>query len=250
MSLRLSTNLRNRMLGDPVTRSAVVTYTATTIAAVDGGGGLADSFTDSANGFLTAGFSAGDAVIVTGFTGGMQYIVGPFTIVTAAVGTLTVATGLLTADAATEAVTMVALKGGSLKDIFKDGVLRIYSGTQPATADAVVAGTLLLEISVASGAFVAGAVANGLEFGTAAAGAISKNSEVWSDTGIATGTAGWFRLYANAADGGTADTTPFLYPRIDGAVATSGAELNMSSTAITAGATTTIDSFTITFPGV
>lgn len=246
MTLRLSTNLRNRLLGDPVTRS-VATYTASTIAAVDGGSGE-DTFTDTANGFVTAGFSVGDSILVYGFTAGAAAVHGPFTLTGVATGTLNVATGLLTANEAGEAVTIVALKGGSLKDIFKDGVLEIYSGSQPATADAAKTGTLLLRISVASGAFVSGAVANGLEFGLASAGAIAKNSEVWSDTGIADGTAGWFRLYANATDAGGADTTPFLYPRIDGAVATSGSELNMSTTSIVTGATTTIDSFAITFP--
>ena len=248
MSLRLSTNLRNRMLSDPVTRS-VTTMTAATIAAVDGGTG-ADTLTDSDSGFLTAGFSVGDSVLIYGFTGGMAAIHGPVTVVTAAAGTLTFATGTLADDAATESVTLVGLKGGSLKDIFKDGVMEIYTGTQPATADAAKSGTLLLRISRDSGAMVAGAVANGLEFGVASAGAIAKDStEVWSDVGLADGVAGWFRLYQNATDAGGADTAPFLYPRIDGAVATAGAEATMSSTTVTTGATSTVDSFVITFPG-
>jgi hypothetical protein len=36
--------------------------------------------------------------------------------------------------------------------------------------------------------------------------------------------------------------------RLDGNIATSGANLNMANTAITLGATTTIDSFSITVP--
>ena len=236
------------MLGDPVTRG-IATITATTISAVDGGAG-ADTINDTGDGLLTAGFSAGDAVLIYGFTGGMAAIHGPVTVVTAEAGTLTFATGTLADDDAGESVTLVALKGGSLKDIFKDGVMEIYTGSQPATADAAKQGTLLLRISRDSGTMVSGAVANGLEFGLASAGAIAKDStEVWSDVGLADGTAGWFRLYANATDAGGADTTPFLYPRIDGAVATSGAEATMSSTTITTGATSTVDTFTITFPG-
>ena len=59
-----------------------------------------------------------------------------------------------------------------------------------------------------------------------------------------TGTAGWFRFYANDLTTGASSTAA----RFDGSVSTSGAQLNMSSTAITAGATTTIDSFTVTMP--
>lgn len=244
--LRLSTCIRNKMLGAPVVRS-IATYTASTIAAVDGGAS-ADTFTDSANGFVDAGFSVGDSVLAVGFTGGMAGIVGPFTLTGVAAGTLTVATGLLAADDVGEAVTIVALKGGSFRDTFKDGILRIYSGVQPVSADAVATGTLLLEITVSSGAFVAGTVANGLEFAVPSSGAIGKDSAVWSGVGLATGVAGWFRFYGNATDTGVADTT-FIYPRIDGLVATSGGELTMSSTSITTGATTTIDSLTFTFPG-
>jgi hypothetical protein len=38
----------------------------------------------------------------------------------------------------------------------------------------------------------------------------------------------------------------FLLPRIDGSIGVSGAQLNMSSTVITIGATITIDTFTVT----
>lgn len=247
MTLRLSTCLRNKMLGGVPVRH-VATYTATTIAAVDGGGS-ADTFTDSANGFVTAGFSIGDSIMTYGFTGANAASHGPFILTNVEAGTLTVATGsIIDSDAASESVTIVALTGGSLKDIFKDGVLKIYSGSQPSTADTAYSGTLLCTITVGSGAFTAGVVTNGLEFGAAASGAISKStSETWSGTNAATGTAGWFRLYANATDAGGADTT-YIYPRIDGAIATSGSQLNLSSTSLTSGATLTIDTFTITFP--
>lgn len=246
MTLRLSTKLRNMMLGGVPTRH-VASITGTGIAAVDGGGS-ADTFTDTGNGFVTAGFSVGDAIIVIGFTGANAGSHGPFTLTAVTDGTLTVPTGsIIASDAATESVTIVAVTGGSLKDVFKDGVLKIYSGSQPATADAAATGTLLCTISVESGAFTSGAVANGLEFGASAAGAISKNSNVWSGTNAATGTAGWFRFYANATDTGVSDSG-FVYPRIDGAVATSGSQLNLSSTSLVIAATLTIDTFTITFP--
>ena len=45
--------------------------------------------------------------------------------------------------------------GGHLLNLLKDGSARIYSGAQPASADLVESGTLLLEITSASGAFTA-----------------------------------------------------------------------------------------------
>jgi len=247
MSLQLSTGLRNTFL-DGVAARHVATLTATDIAAVDGGES-ADTLTSVAGAFLTAGFFAGDSILIYGFTGGMAAIHGPVEIVSVVAGTITVATGLLAADAVGESVTIVALVGGSLRDIFKRGVLRIYTGTQPTTADLAATGTLLLTITLASATFTGGAVAAGLEFGAASSGSISKSaSQTWSGVAVATGTAGWFRLYGNAADEATTPAISTTLPRLDGSIATSGAQLNMSSTTITSGATTTIDTFTVTLP--
>jgi hypothetical protein len=132
-----------------------------------------------------------------------------------------------------------------LKTIMQNGVIRIYPGVQPASADDAEGATHLIEITVSSGAFTPGTATNGLNFADPAAGACAKaTGEVWSGAAAATGTAGWFRFYANDRTTG-ADTS---HARFDGSVSTSGAQLNMSSTAITAGATTTIDSFTVTMP--
>lgn len=127
---------------------------------------------------------------------------------------------------------------------FANGVMEIYSGTQPATADAAVTGTLLGTVTLNSGAFVPGAATNGLTFAAAAAGAVSK-SGVWSFNGIAAGTAGWFRLKGNAVDAGALST---VLPRLDGSVAVSGADLNLSNIAIAIGAPNTIDTFVWTQP--
>jgi hypothetical protein len=246
MPLRFSTCLRNKLLGGVPARH-VATITGTTIAAVDGGASP-DSFTDSANGFVAAGFEPGDSIMVYGFTGGMAAIHGPFTILTVAVGEITVATGLLAADAASESVTIVCLTGGSLKDVFKDGILKIYSGSQPTSPDDAYNGALLVSITISSGAFVSGVVTNGIEFGDPASAAIAKRSgDVWSGIVASTGIAAWFRFYANGVDAGGADTG-FVYPRIDGTIGVSGAQLNMSSTSLVAGTTITIDSFELSIP--
>jgi hypothetical protein len=219
----------------------------TGLAFVDGGAG-SDTITDSGNGFITAGFAPGDVLFVKGATTAGNNTNCTGAVLTAvAAGTLTFATATVAAAEAGVAATIVACaRGGSLKDIFKDGVLRIYSGTQRVEADDAVSGTLLLQITVSAGAFVAGAFDNGLEFGTAADGAISKAStETWQAVGLSAGTAGWFRFVANPTDDGSESTS---LPRIDGTVGTSGADLNMSNTTITVGATYTIDAFTLTLP--
>jgi hypothetical protein len=133
----------------------------------------------------------------------------------------------------------------SFKDSMAAGVIRVFSGVQPSSADDAEASTVLLEITVSSGTFTAGSTTNGLNFGTPASGVIAKStSEVWSGVATTTGTAGWFRFYANDLTTGATTTAAHF----DGSVSTSGAQLNMSSTAITAGATTTIDSFTVAMP--
>ena len=68
--------------------------------------------------------------------------------------------------------------------------------------------------------------------------------ETWSGVAIADGVAGWFRLYDTNYTQGSSTTAC----RIDGAVAQSGSQMNLPSTSITTGGTTTIDSVTINFP--
>lgn len=53
-----------------------------------------------------------------------------------------------------------------LKAALADGVIRVYSGAQPAAADNAVTGTLLMEITVDAGAFSHGSATNGLEWDT------------------------------------------------------------------------------------
>jgi hypothetical protein len=242
------------------------------------------------------------------------------------------------------------LNGGSLKTALKGGVLKLYTGSQPASADDAPTGTLLCTFSDAGGtptrevratgtvtltgggsgsvndvtvdgvsiigdvvsfdtdlsttaaaladainkhvstpnysASVSGAVVtiqaapgsgaspntfvvtadlttitatygdmasgvdavNGLEFDAAAAGVMTKDSlQVWQGTAVGSGTAGWFRYEAAETDSGAADAAE-RYNRMDGAVATSGAQLNMSSTTITALAVQTLSSFQVTMP--
>lgn len=78
-----------------------VHYTASTIAAVDSD---PDTITDSASGFVTAGFEAGMTIIVEGSTN-FDGIYGPLASVAA--GTMTLPSGdELTAEAASESITI------------------------------------------------------------------------------------------------------------------------------------------------
>lgn len=125
---------------------------------------------------------------------------------------------------------------------FEKGVIEIYTGTQPTSADAAVSGTLLGTVTLNSGAFVPGAPTNGLTFAAPSAGSVSKTG-TWSFVGIAAGTAGWFRFKANAVDTGALSTTAV---RMDGSIAASGANMSLSNTAVAIGAPNTCDTFTYT----
>jgi len=240
MTLRLSTGLRNQLLG--LTNPVVNLIAANDIALVDGAGGD-DTITQVAAGFVTAGFKVGDTCYIAGSAA--DDAVNPVLTAVEA-GTLTMATGTLAVgESAGNVIAVASAKGGSLADIMQNGYIMIYSGTQPATADAAYGATALVKITVASGNFTSGTETNGLEFKVSASGEIEKNTDVWSGVGLAANTAGWFRFYANGTDAGALSTT---LPRIDGSVGTSGADLNMSSTTITVASTYTIDSFKLALP--
>ena len=88
----------------------------------------------------------------------------------------------------------------------------------------------------------------GLLFEDAAAGVLAKRvGQVWSGVAGAGGTAGWFRLYGPKADTGIVDSAE-AHNRLDGSIATSGAQLNIASTTIVNGATQTVASFSPTQP--
>ena len=129
---------------------------------------------------------------------------------------------------------------------FEKGVIHIYSGPQPVTADAAASGTLLGIVTGGAGAFAFGSPTNGLEFAAPLAGGVAKSeSQEWKFKGIANGTAGWFRLMGNASD---ALGNSSVSPRLDGSVGTSGADLSLSNIAVTVGTPATIDVFLFTIP--
>ena len=234
MAFKMSTGLVNSLMGKQDT------ITAITLAAV----AATSKITDSGNGLLAAGFRPGDTITISGFTGDAAN--NQITTVTsvASDGSDMVIAGTLVNDAAGESVTITSVSK-AFKDIFRNAVIRIYSGSVPADADADEgAGTLLLEISKDSVAITPGTSTNGLNFDAIVAGVLSKNADVWSDVGIATGTAAWWRMYDNGRIIGASSVAK----RCDGLVGTSGVTLILSSTSIVLGATTTLDTANFTMP--
>jgi hypothetical protein len=246
MTIKFSTGLRDKLNGLKGTVKGAIAGATVTLA--DGGAG-ADTITHSGNGFVTKGFAPGDALFVQGCTTAANDAALTGAVIQGvAAGTLTLLTGKVNTGEVFPAAGIIAVaRGGSLKDVMKDGVINIYSGAQPSSPDTAVSGTLLLTLTVSSGAFVAGAFGSGLEFeDDPLSGEIEKSAaETWSGVGIAAGTAGWFRFVGNATDAGAGSTT---LPRIDGSIGVSGADMNMPSTSITVGRTYTIDTFKFTLP--
>jgi hypothetical protein len=114
----------------------------------------------------------------------------------------------------------------SVTALLNDGWLRIYSGSQPPSADdAITDQVLLAELRFGNPAF--GAASDGVTAANAITGDSSAN---------ATGTATWFRCLKS--DGAT--------PVFDGSAGVSGCNLNLNSVAISSGAQVDVLSFTFT----
>ena len=238
MALRLSTGMRNALLDYKAKATNLIT--STTVSFEQGTG------TDSRDRIIDAVkdlsvYRRRDNITVAGSTSNN----GVFEVLAVAAGYIEVAAGSLTTEDVGDQVVLSGAQGGSLSDIYRNCIIDIYTGSQPTNADTAETGTKLASITLASGAFTAGATANGINFGNVASGVLSSETgEVWSGLAGNTGTAGWFRCYDNAYVTGGSLTEI----RFDGSVATSGAQLNMTNTAVTVGGTTTIDSVALTLP--
>lgn len=114
----------------------------------------------------------------------------------------------------------------ALSDLADNGYLRIYDGTQPATADTAITTQVLLA-ELRFNATAAPAASNGV---------LTFNAITQDSSANNTGTASWFR--ALKSDGSTV--------LFDGAVGTSGSDINIATTAIVAGAIVGVSSFVYT----
>jgi hypothetical protein len=125
-------------------------------------------------------------------------------------------------------------------EVMRGCKINIYTGSQPTTANDAATGTLLVTITKG------GDGSTGLDWNLASAGVASKPAgDTWAGTAVASGTAGWFRCYEEGDDPSASSTTA---ARFDGSVATSGGQINMTSTTIASGAVQTVSSLTYTQP--
>lgn len=140
---------------------------------------------------------------------------------------------------------LVGTDGKGFGEIMNGGWLDIYTGSQPLHADSIETGTKLARISSTSGT----TIDDGLKFGACSAGILPIGTPAWSGVVLAGGVAGWFRFYGSAgtAIGGLAGTSGTAV-RFDGAIGISGADLDLTHTTLTAGATITLTQANITQP--
>ena len=121
---------------------------------------------------------------------------------------------------------MVNAEADAVGNALNNGYIRIYDGSQPATADtAIGAQVLLAELRFGADAF-----------GAAAAGVITANAITDDSSANATGTATWGRILAS--DG----TTVWF----DGSVGTSATNVILNTTSIVSGAVVSCSSLTFT----
>ena len=116
------------------------------------------------------------------------------------------------------------------------GILRVYTGDKPATANLLPSGTLLGTLTFATTAF-----------GVSTTGGVITANAIAGDTSAdATGIAGWFRILLSA-DANTNNNTD---RRIDGTItqAGGGGDMILDNTSVTLNGTINITSLTITHP--
>ena len=118
-----------------------------------------------------------------------------------------------------------ALKNAQLDDLatqLADGIIEIYSGSQAAVTASDPGVAACLKFTKDGGAWVQGSPTNGVNLGTASAGAITDDGSTYEGLGLALATATWARYYSN-------DKTKWL----QGTVGTANAMIIVTTTAIT-----------------
>jgi len=256
MALRLSTGLRNHLLANGSLRNALQggileIYSGSQPTTADDAvtGTLLATISNASGGVTSEVLSSGTVTLTGGASGSINTVtVNGINIIPSSAVPFNTSLNQTASDLAT------AINADQSSPEYRASAsgaavtITAMPGTGTGPNGFVVTATLTA--ITASYANMAGGVANvnGLRFAASSAGSITKAAaQTWSGTGVANGAAGWFRFKAAVVDGGGVDSTA-AFIRMDGAVATSGAELNMSSTTIAAGAIQTISAFAITQP--
>jgi len=255
MALRLSTALRNFLNRDGAMKRAfhggkIEIYSGSQPSSADGGtsGTLLATITDASASHTNEVLSTGSVELTGGGSGSVDDVtVDGISIIVDVVpfNTSLAQTASDLADAINANISTPEYSA-SASDV------TVTISAMPATGsipNAFVVVSSVTTITTTDGNMAGGVDAvNGLKFGNSALGILSKlASQTWGGVAGASGTAGWFRFIAAESDAGAADTD-YDHIRLDGSIATSGAQLNMSNTAITSGATQTISSFALTLP--
>lgn len=238
---KLSSGLRSGLV--EYDAKAIHAVAADTISCGDGDGtGGRDTINDTGSGL--GGFTAKDVITILGGTN--DGVNGR--ILSVAAGTLELPAGTLAAEASGSQRIIVTCAGGSWAGVFKNYVIGLFDGTQPASADDTEAGSLLALLTLNGGAFVAGQPGNGLNFALSATGKlgiavdpVTGLTEVVRGTGLKDGTASWFRIYDNSYTTG-ADTTS---ARMDGTV---GSQMLLSTVNIKTGVPVGLTAIDLTMP--
>ena len=249
MTIRLSTQLRNNIVGSTGVAASfsggvIDVYSGTQPATADSAAtGTLLGRVSIASTTYVAETPASATITLTGSSGSINTLnIGTFNIIP--LGAVAFITDLTTtATALSDAIN----SNGIYRATSVGAVVTVTA--PPGTGDAhnglALAATVTTMTATSSGNITGGVDATaGLTFGVPASGTVSK-SGVWSFNGVAVGTAGWFRMKASAVDDNLATTT---LVRLDGSIATSGADMNLSNITIAVSAPTTIDSLTITMP--
>lgn len=129
---------------------------------------------------------------------------------------------------------------GSLKSLLDGGSVVIYSGPVPANADAALSGNVaLVDIKVIT-------TGVGVTFeAIAPSGVLTKSlTETWQSNNDATGDATFFRFIKSADTGGSSTSEV----RVQGTVGTAGADMQISSVSLVAGAPQAIEYFSLAMP--
>lgn len=255
MPLRLSTGLRNFVnssgsMKDGLQNGQIQIYTGAQPATADTApsGTLLATITQGSAARTAEVLATGSVTLATGAAGsvdtitvnGVSILDAPVAYVTSLTATATLVATAINSSASNPEYTATA--SGAVVTI------RAKRGSGAGANSFIVTGTLTTltatYINMGSGV----TAVNGLKFGFSAAGVLDKHAtQVWTGVAAVTGTAGWFRYVGSVADGGATDTAEAEF-RMDGAISTSGAQINMSNTTITAAATETVSSFPLTLP--
>ena len=133
------------------------------------------------------------------------------------------------------------LASGSLRAALNSGVINVYSGSAPVSADDAIPGASTLLVTISDNG-----AGGGLTFeAAAAAGLLQKSaSQVWKGTVANSGQATWFRFVTGSDTG--SDSSSEL--RVQGTVGVGGTDMQITNPNLTASAEQKVDFFSIFQP--